>query len=113
MYSEVGEYNCGRIGIATAVFDPTFNWWNRTPPSDVAEYSQQNCLFYAWNTAGGLVRGIFADISLCEAVQQPPYIDCAGNLHVVYVDAKSIQCNDYSRKIKYKQPEFWQGIPPN
>lgn len=113
MYSEIGEYKCGRIGIATSVFDPTYDWWNQTPPSDVVEYSQQNCLHYAWNTAGGVVRGIFADISLAEATYKPPYIDCAGNLHVVYVDQKSIQCNDFSRKIKYKQPEYWQGIPPN
>lgn len=45
MYSEVGEIKCGRVGITTAWYDPTYPWWNSTPPSDVTRCS---CLHYAW-----------------------------------------------------------------
>lgn len=109
MYNEVGEYKCGRIGLAVATFDPSYDWWQNPQPEDV---TCLGCLHYAWNTAGGLIRGIFADITVHDALRCPPYIDCYGNIHIVYIDEKTFKCNDYTRKIHYKKPKLWDDNPP-
>lgn len=109
MYSEVGEIKCGRIGITTSWFDPTYCWWNSSPPSDVTECQS---LHYAWQTSGGLVRGIMADIPLSLAKKQPPYIDDKGIIHIVYIDTDAWQCNVWDKKITYKEPRYWDGNPP-
>lgn len=101
LLSEAGEVRNGDIGIGVAVFDPSYRWWNGGEPQDI---TCCGTVYYAWNNGGGLIRGIMADISLNEAHTKAPYIDCHGIIHVVYVDWKAVQCEEFDRKIPYASP---------